>query len=714
MTELVLILGINLAGLTFAIGVARWMVLREAVSAEVRRLGNAVERASRSFLASCFRHVALVLALVALALAALHVYIGRASAGHGVRYITWSVLGLGVGALLTCVVGHVAVQLSHRASMHTLGALRVSLDRTLGVAVRTGGAVGLLAECVGVVGACLLFGLLQTLTSDDGVPPATTLAYALGGYALGSALAALVIQRAGTVYQSASEVGGELAGERDADLGAGDPRNPAAVAKLVGDHVGDVAARTVDLFVCGAVANTAVLLVGAHAFAAELSHGTLSLLLLPLVVKSFGVIASSFGIMVVRTEEAGDPLHGVWRGHATTLVICTGALLGTTLWLVGRQQWAPFFVAGALGLLVSALAAYIGARRVQRRQPPMRHLNEAVRLGDSGILAEGFVVGLGAALIPSVAAFVALIASWQLGRASELSGGGMLAVSLSLMTMLATGPFMLAINTFGPIADGARGIGAMAPLSSVDEALDRRTQRLSDAGIQADSFGQSFWTLVSGVAALFAASSLLVQGTPPDLASPQVLEMAHPAVAYSGLLGAALVLAYAAGVLKSATRSLKGVVVEVERQLRAFPKERGKFQIPRDYIPSYRACIQIVAHSAVGRPLIPVSIAVLLPIVLGPILLVATASPPATIRAALASFVLVGAVTGSMLAFASETVRACLSHLRRQLRAKSAGAESTLHAQGLAELCGATLGPAAQLVFKTAAVGSLAVAPFLS
>ncbi|HEY6722634.1 MAG TPA: sodium/proton-translocating pyrophosphatase, partial [Polyangiaceae bacterium] len=682
---------------------------------------------------ACFRQVAVSVALVAVVLGGLHVYVWHSGTSENIRYVVWSLLGLAVGALLTCVISHVVVALSRRAAMNCLSALRVGMDRTLGVAVRAGGAAALVSECAGVLGACLLFGLLRALTANDALPIASSLAYVLGGYALGAALAALVLQRSGAVYHSASQVGGELAGERDADLGACDPQNPAAVAKLVGDHVGQVAARAVDLFVCSAVANTAVLLTGAHAFGKELAAGSIGLLMLPLLVKSFGVIASAFGVMVIRTDESTEPTHGIWRGHATTLVICTGALLGSTLWLLGKRTWAPFFVAGLLGLVVSATTAYLGSRNVQRRRAPMRSLLEAVKLGDSGVLAEGVALGLGAALIPSIAAFLALVVASELGSASAIDGGSMLAVSVALMTMLGAGPFMLAVNIVGPIAEGARGLGTLAPPAAVDDEIERRIQRLQELGTSTDSFAQSFWTLVGGIAALFTASSLLAPALlapgglpspgvplPGDPASPVALpsptlplDLAHPVVAYSGLLGAVLVLAYAGGVLHAASRSLKSVVSEVERQLRAFPKERGKFQIPADYIPSYRACIEIVARGALARPIGPVLAAVLCPLVLGPMLIAATTSTPFTVRAALASFVLVGAVTGLCVAFTAETLRGCLGYLRRQMRSKP-GTDTALHARGLAELCGATAGPAAQLAFKTAAVAALAVAPFLS
>ncbi len=714
MTELVLILGINLAGLAFAVVLARWAIPGGSSTTDLRRLGSAVERASRSFLAGAFRQVALASVLVATIVGSLHAFAQRSQAAEsGVRIAVWSLLGLFVGALLTCVVAHFSAQLSHRASLGVVSALRVSADNALSSAMRAGGAIGLLSECVGVLGVCLLFSLVWALTGEASSPFRGDATYVLGGFALGAALSSLLIQRSGAVYHAASGVGAELGGEREADLAACDPRNPAAVANLVGDHVGNVASRAMDLFLCATVANTAVLLIGAHSVADDSGDPLPRWFLLPIVIKSFGVIASAFGVAVVRTEETSDPSHGVWRGHVTTLVICLGALLGSTLWIVGRAAWPPFFVAGALGLLAAAAASYGGLRRVQRRSSPLRTILEALKTGDSTTLAQAVATGLNTAALPCVAVSVALVASWQLGLASGLHGGGMLAVSLALMTMLASGPFMLAANVLGPVSESARGFATLASVAGHDDQLDRRAHRIQDAGSSSDAFAQSFWILVSGVAALFAASTIVNESatsTTKDLP----LDLAHPAIAYCGLLGGALVLLYAGGVLQAASHSVRSVVTEVERQLRGFPKERGRLQIPPDYIPSYRACIEIVARSALSRPLIPVIVAVTLPVTLGPGLILLTVGTPSLVRAAMASFVLAGTVTGLTAAFAAETIRGCLGSVRRQARGRPAGADSALQANGFAELVGNAAGPAAQLVLKTAAVGSLIVAPFLS
>ena len=70
------------------------------------------------------------------------------------------------------------------------------------------------------------------------------------------------MQRGGGAFHAAGGVGADQAGERDAGLDHDDPRNPAVVAELVGDHVGASATRSVDGFASASVANVAALMIG--------------------------------------------------------------------------------------------------------------------------------------------------------------------------------------------------------------------------------------------------------------------------------------------------------------------------------------------------------------------------------------------------------------------------------------------------------------------
>ena len=100
------------------------------------------------------------------------------------------------------------------------------------------------------------------------------------------------------------------------------------------------------------VANITAALVATAIYNAEHTTlaGVLALVTLPLVARAFGVIASGFGVMVVRGDDAHSPVAALWRGHVTTAVIALGGLAGATLWLLGEHFWFPFFAAGALGV----------------------------------------------------------------------------------------------------------------------------------------------------------------------------------------------------------------------------------------------------------------------------------------------------------------------------------------------------------------------------
>ncbi len=723
MTEIGLILGINIAGLSFAIALARWLSARDAGTAEMRRLAGAVKRAAESFLWREYRLVAI--GAVGLGALVFGMVVGLQHAGGPLGKVEsgfWMVLGLLLGATMACLTAQAGAQLAVRASVRTLAAARFSLDRALGIAVRAGGAAGLFVEAASVLSLAALFGLVYAmkggfhLAPDQAAPLALHVAMLLPGFGFGAVAAALVLQRGGATYHVSSDVGGDLAGERDAGLDHDDTRNPAVVAELVGDHVGLTATRTVDLFVSATVANVTAVIVAAALYSSlhDKRVGILALVTLPLVVRAFGVLASGFGVMVVRTDDAHSPASALWRGHLTAAVVALAGLAGATIWLLGERYWFPFFAAGAVGVLAAAGVAHAARLRGERRFSALRDVLDSLRVGGAAAVAQGLGAGLEAAALPALLVGGAMAVAWQLGAGTGLTSGGLLASLTALMAMLAIGPYVLAVGSFGPIADNARGIAAMNS-SSTDSDAERRTGRLDDAGLSAAAVAQTYLIVVGCLSALIATAALpLISKAGSGFAG--LLDPSQPVVAWSGALGAAVVLAYAGATVRASMRGARGVALEVERQLRGFPRERGLAQVPRDYTPSYRSCIDLTARAALGRVIPVVATVLLLPAVLAGLLsLIYHARTPGLAAQALAAFVVVAALTGLSAALAVEGARAVLGAARRaSTRTVSSGFAASVSGDAVADVLGNAAGPAAHLFVKAAALTALAIVPFLT
>jgi len=237
-------LGVGLLALLAAFMLARSVIASDTGTVEMQAISNAIREGAEAFLSRQYRTIgalALVLAVV--------VFFGYHLSPRTAPYALKTVVSFLVGAVCSALAGYTGMYCSIRANIRTAAAARNSLNAALQMALRGGAVTGLVVVALSLLGVGVLFLFFGGLEDPQAVP------YRLVGFGFGASLVALFAQLGGGIYTKAADVGADLVGKVEAGIPEDDPRNPAVIADLVGDNVGDCAGRGADLFESTAAEN---------------------------------------------------------------------------------------------------------------------------------------------------------------------------------------------------------------------------------------------------------------------------------------------------------------------------------------------------------------------------------------------------------------------------------------------------------------------------
>src|SRR5213079_28179 len=264
------------------------------------------------------------------------------------------------GALCSSVAGLVGMYVAVRSNIRTASAARSSLNKALQIALRGGAVSGLFVVAMSLFGVGLLYSVLDALHFEP-----TKIPLMIVGYGFGASFVALFAQLGGGIYTKAADVGADLVGKVEAGIPEDDPRNPAVIADLVGDNVGDCAGRGADLFESTAAENIGAMILGVGVFFVAQAAGwpnPAAWIFFPLVVRAFGLLSTIVSIFFVRGREDEDPMNILNRGYwATTVLSVAGLAITTNLMMQtsgvtganGVPVWVYFFGCGVVGLATS-------------------------------------------------------------------------------------------------------------------------------------------------------------------------------------------------------------------------------------------------------------------------------------------------------------------------------------------------------------------------
>jgi K(+)-stimulated pyrophosphate-energized sodium pump len=497
---------------------------------------------------------------------------------------------------------------SIRANLRTASAVRTSLNDALQIALRGGAVSGLFVVALSLLGVVALYAVLRMQGFDVRAIP-----FMLVGYGFGASFVALFAQLGGGIYTKAADVGADLVGKVEAGIPEDDPRNPAVIADLVGDNVGDCAGRGADLFESTAAENIGAMILGVALFPIYGIGG----IMFPLVARAFGLIASIVGVMIVRTrEDADDPMAALNRGYYVTCVLAAGGFLVASRWLLytpdAPSAWLHFFACGVIGIVTSIAFVYITQYYTEAKYRPVKEIAEASQTGPATNIIAGIAVGMECTAAPVVVISVAIIASYYLGRAAGLdispTSSGLFGTAVATMGMLGTAAYILAMDTFGPITDNAGGIVEM---SEQPDEVRKKTDRLDAVGNTTKALTKGYAIGSAALAAFLLFSAYLDETR--NLGSPvESVDIAKPEIFVAGLLGAMLVFLFSSLAIRAVGKAAYYVINDVRAQFRENPGI-----LAGTSKPDYARTVDLVTTGALRQMVLPGVLAVAFPVAVG-------------------------------------------------------------------------------------------------
>ncbi len=621
MQELWLILGISIFALAFAAFYLKPNVMkRDEGTPAMQRISNAIKEGAEAFLRRQNRTIAIFAILVAALIFVIYGFVRAHNPNDPVTdtqtLAFWTTLSFVLGALCSVASGYIGMWVSIRTNIRTASAATRSLNEALQTALRGGAVSGLFVVSLSLLGVAGLFALVKM---TGVVADVAKIPLLIGGYGFGASFVALFAQLGGGIYTKAADVGADLVGKVEAGIPEDDPRNPAVIADLVGDNVGDCAGRGADLFESTAAENIGAMILAAGLFVANpgaFKSDIVGILLFPLVARAFGLIASIIGIVSVRTKETEDPMKALNRGYYLTSILAAVGFGVAAWWLLAPADpngasstaWISFFFCGLIGLATALAFVFITQYYTEYKYRPVRSIAEASQTGPATNIIAGIAVGFENVAMPVLVIGGAILSSYYIGASSGLKDAGLFGTAVATMGMLGTAAYILAMDTFGPITDNAGGIVEM---SQQPDEIRAKTDRLDAVGNTTKALTKGYAVGSAALAAFLLFSAYLDELKNYGLRLDAV-DLTKPEVFVGALIGGGLVFLFTAMAIKAVGRAAYAVINDVRDQFR----EKPGILLGTDQ-PNYARTVDIVTRAALKEMVLPGILVIATPIAVG-------------------------------------------------------------------------------------------------
>jgi len=518
-----------------------------------------------------------------------------------------------VGAAASALSGFIGMYIAVRSNSRCASAATRSLKEAITVSLRGGAVSGFLVVSLSLLGVSSIFLTYSRLLGNSpNIAP-----FLIVGFGFGASFVALFAQLGGGIYTKAADVGADLVGKVEAGIPEDDPRNAAVVADLVGDNVGDCAGRGADLFESMSAENIGAMILGVAIYTVT---GKIEWIMFPLVLRSFGILATIVGLTSVpfftRDDGRQHPMTPLNYGYYIVSVLSVvGLFIATKVMLADVWYW--FFFCGLIGIATGIAFVYITQYYTSGSWRPVQEIARASRTGPATNIIIGTAVGYETTAATAITIGLALVLSFVLGSHADIAGvpgfsSGVFGTAVATMGMLMSAAYILAMDTFGPITDNAGGITEMAGAPASARHI---TDSLDAVGNTTKALTKGYAVASAGLAAFLLFSAYLdkvkerldiplTQSLPIDLSNVDVF--------VGGLLGVMLVFLFSSLAIRAVGNTASAIIEEVRRQFREDPGIMAGTSRP-----DYARAVDITARASLRQMVAPGILAVGMPVAVG-------------------------------------------------------------------------------------------------
>lgn len=579
-----------------------WVSKQPAGNERMKEISGHIADGAMAFLKAEYRILTYFVIIVAILLGFM---------GYSNSNSHWSIgLAFAVGAVFSATAGFIGMKIATKSNVRTAEAAKTSLAKALRVSFTGGSVMGMGVAGLAVLGLGSLFLIIKQIfapeSSVDTVAMERTIEI-LTGFSLGAESIALFARVGGGIYTKAADVGADLVGKVEAGIPEDDPRNPATIADNVGDNVGDVAGMGADLFGSYVATVLATMVLGRETLSVD-NYSGFAPILLPMLIAGTGIIFSMLGTLFVKVSDytelsTSKVQHALNLGNWGSIIFTAIASYFLVNFLLPEHmslrgfEFTKMGVFGAImvGLVVGTLMSIITEYYTAMGKRPVKSIIKQSSTGHATNIIGGLSVGMESTLLPMMVLSSGIWGSYLCA--------GLYGVAIAAAGMMATTAMQLAIDAFGPIADNAGGI---AEMSELPKEVREKTDILDAVGNTTAAAGKGFAIASAALTALalFAAFVGIAGIDGIDIYKADVL---------SGLfIGAMIPFIFSSLAINAVGKAAMAMVEEVRRQFREIP---GILEGTAE--PEYEKCVAISTDASIKKMLLPGSIAIVTPILVG-------------------------------------------------------------------------------------------------